>query len=308
MGGVRWRSFVAVGDSFTEGLDDPYPGGDSFRGWADLVAATLAATRGSGVATPTTKGDSGAAARGDSGAVARGDSGAVTPAANGGSVAMPSAGSEPTFGYANLAIRGRLFHAVVAEQLPAALAMRPDLVSFAAGGNDVLRRHFDPDALITQFDRAVGEMRATGADVIVFRFADVTHRLPGRRMVLPRVQILNQATEGAVERHGAILVDLWSDDEFRNPLLWSTDRLHLSAIGHRRVAGHVLTALGVTPEPEWLMVAPPPAPQRWLAARSADLRWAGEYLAPWLRRRLTGRSSGDTVTAKRPTLTPFGVD
>ena len=30
-----WRSFVAVGDSFTEGMDDPYPGGRSYRGWAD---------------------------------------------------------------------------------------------------------------------------------------------------------------------------------------------------------------------------------------------------------------------------------
>jgi lysophospholipase L1-like esterase len=33
-------SFVAIGDSFTEGLDDPDPGG-GFRGWADRVAAVL---------------------------------------------------------------------------------------------------------------------------------------------------------------------------------------------------------------------------------------------------------------------------
>lgn len=33
---------MAVGDSFTEGLDDPAPGG-GYRGWADLVAAQLAA-------------------------------------------------------------------------------------------------------------------------------------------------------------------------------------------------------------------------------------------------------------------------
>jgi lysophospholipase L1-like esterase len=287
MGGVHWRSFVAVGDSFTEGLDDPYPTGDSFRGWADLVAAALAA-RG-GAENPATNGGSANA----------------TPAAN---PAAAPAESEAGFGYANLAIRGRLFHAVVAEQLPAALAMRPDLVSFAAGGNDVLRRHFDQDTLIAQFDRAIGDVRATGADVILFQFADVTRRLPGRRMVLPRVQILNRATEEAMERHGAILVDLWSDNEFGNPLLWSTDRLHMSAAGHRRVAAHVLTALGVTPEPEWLMASPPPAPQAWLAARGADLRWAGEYLAPWVKRRITGRSSGDTVAPKRPTLSPFGLD
>src|SRR5690606_41823088 len=41
-GVVRWDSFVAVGDSFTEGLDDPYPDGSSYRGWADLVAQALA--------------------------------------------------------------------------------------------------------------------------------------------------------------------------------------------------------------------------------------------------------------------------
>ena len=37
-------AFVAIGDSFTEGLNDPDPGG-GFRGWADLVAGALAARR-----------------------------------------------------------------------------------------------------------------------------------------------------------------------------------------------------------------------------------------------------------------------
>lgn len=40
----QYASFVALGDSFTEGLDDP--GADGlFRGWADLVACRLAAAR-----------------------------------------------------------------------------------------------------------------------------------------------------------------------------------------------------------------------------------------------------------------------
>jgi len=37
-----YDSYVALGDSFTEGLDDRLPDG-TFRGWADLVAAALAA-------------------------------------------------------------------------------------------------------------------------------------------------------------------------------------------------------------------------------------------------------------------------
>jgi lysophospholipase L1-like esterase len=39
---MRYERFVALGDSCTEGLDDPYPGGVVYRGWADLVAQRLA--------------------------------------------------------------------------------------------------------------------------------------------------------------------------------------------------------------------------------------------------------------------------
>jgi lysophospholipase L1-like esterase len=257
---MRWQSFVAIGDSFTEGLDDPYPDGRAYRGWGDLVAGRLAAE---------------------------------TADAGGG------------FGYANLAIRGRLFDNIVREQVPAALQMKPDLVSFAAGGNDVLRRNFDAHALMSRFDRVVRDLRAAGADVVLFRFADVTARLPGQRMIAPRVAILNRAVGETAERHGATLVDLWADDEFGNPLLWSMDRLHLSAYGHRRVAAHVLTALKVELDPEWFAVPARPAPQPWLAARTADVQWVGQHFAPWLKRRLTGRSSGDDLSAKRPTLLPF---
>ncbi|SFN55507.1 SGNH/GDSL hydrolase family protein [Actinomadura madurae] len=37
------RTYVAIGDSFTEGLNDPYPGEDDvFRGWADRLAEHIA--------------------------------------------------------------------------------------------------------------------------------------------------------------------------------------------------------------------------------------------------------------------------
>lgn len=39
---VTYSSFVAVGDSFTEGMSDLLPDG-TYRGWADLLAARLAA-------------------------------------------------------------------------------------------------------------------------------------------------------------------------------------------------------------------------------------------------------------------------
>jgi lysophospholipase L1-like esterase len=253
---THWRRFVAVGDSFTEGLDDRLPSGAGYRGWADLVAGVLA-RRVEG------------------------------------------------FAYANLAVRGRLFGRVVDEQVPPAAGMRPDLVSLAAGGNDVLRRRFDGEAMVARFDATVAELRAGGADVILFRFADLTSRLPGQRMIAPRVSLLNVAVGETAQRHGATLVDLSADDEFGNPALWSVDRLHLSSAGHRRVAAHVLTGLGVEPDPDWWRSPSRPTSPGWLAARTGDVRWVGRHLAPWLKRRLTGRSSGDAVTAKRPALTPL---
>jgi lysophospholipase L1-like esterase len=47
MDNAPFTSFVAVGDSFTEGMSDRLPDG-SYRGWADLVATRLAAAAGPG--------------------------------------------------------------------------------------------------------------------------------------------------------------------------------------------------------------------------------------------------------------------
>jgi hypothetical protein len=37
----------------------------------------------------------------------------------------------------------------------------------------------------------------------------------------------------------------------------------------------------------------------------ANADWTRTHFVPWVRRRLTGRSSGDTVQPKRPQLGPF---
>jgi lysophospholipase L1-like esterase len=261
---VRWRSYVAVGDSFTEGMNDIAPDG-TLRGWADLVARRLAEEQAARRSTQDAHG----------------------------------------FRYANLAIRGRLFHRIVDEQVPAALRMTPDLVSFAGGGNDVLRRSFEPAPMLARFDEVVRRLRAGGADVLLFRWVDVSGRLPGRRLILPRTTLLNTAVAETGERHAAMVVDLWEDEEFANPLLWSDDRLHMSSAGHRRVAAHVLTRLGVSPDPAWWASPGRPPRLSWRAARARDVQWARQHLAPWVKRRLTGRSSGDTISAKRPTLAPF---
>ncbi|MGH3662613.1 MAG: SGNH/GDSL hydrolase family protein [Micromonosporaceae bacterium] len=244
---------MAVGDSFTEGLDDLTAAG-SYRGWADLIARQLAA-------------------------------------------------QNSDFRYANLAVRGRLLGQVVADQAPAALRMAPDLVSFAAGGNDVLRREFNVDRTHATLDRVIGELSATGAQVLMFTIADLATVLP--KLIRPRLQIFNNMVRVVAATHRVTLVDLWADNGFRRPQMWSEDRLHLSTYGHRRVAARVLDALGLPGEAQWRAELPSGPAVSWLSARRADLRWTRQHLAPWIYRRLTGTSSGDIVSAKRPELSPF---
>ena len=77
-----------------------------------------------------------------------------------------------------------------------------------------------------------------------------------------------------------------------------------SAEGHRRIAAAVLEALGVDPGTDWRAELAPMSPVPWTRARVDDVRWARTHLAPWLHRRLTGRSSGDGIEPKRPVLSP----
>ena len=74
-------------------------------------------------------------------------------------------------------------------------------------------------------------------------------------------------------------------------------------VSGERIALGVLDALGVP----HAMVPDPPLTFPELS-RTEQLRahatWTREFLGPWVHRRLTGRSSGDDVDPKRPTLAP----
>ena len=107
------------------------------------------------------------------------------------------------------------------------------------------------------------------------------------------------------------LVDLWSMRALKDTRAWSLDRLHLTTEGHRQVARRTCEVLGIPAEADWRVpppVRPPaarPGPSPWLAARRQDARWVREYAGPWLRRRLSGGSSGDGVLPKRGDLLPL---
>ena len=255
--GLGIGSFVAIGDSFTEGLHDPGPDG-GYRGWADRAADAMVRRR-------------------------------------------------PGFRYANLAIRGKLLDEVLAEQLPRAVELAPDLVSLAAGGNDILRGS-DVDTLAAHFEPGVAKLQAAGCRVVIFTGFD-PRIFPVIRWLRGRIAAYNMHLRGIADDYGCDLVDLWSMRVLNDTRAWSPDRLHLTAEGHRQVALRTCEVLGVPVTGDWrapLLPAPVPAGSgnraRWLAARRQDARWAREYAMPWARRRLAGASTGDGLSAKRPEL------
>lgn len=279
---TRIRSFVAVGDSFTEGLDDAYPEGSSragtFRGWADLVALRLAAAL-PGVELAGDAGDEGGDAR-----VAK--------------------DREP-FRYANLAIRGKLIGQILRDQVPVAARMGADLVTLAGGLNDVMRPGCDIDAVCADVVRCAEALAAHGGTVVLFRPPDFSRRMKSGKRLLPKVARLIATVDQMAGQCGAIVVDLASATVFDDSRFWAVDRIHLSEEGHRRVAEAVLEALGHRATFDWRAPLPYREPPHRLARTRADLVWLVAFLAPWIKRRLTGKSSGDNVLAKRPELAPI---
>lgn len=252
-----FRSFVAIGDSFTEGLDDPRPEG-TFRGWADRVAEHFAR-------------------------------------------------HDPGFRYANLAVRGRRMPRIVLEQVPRALDAKPDLISFAAGGNDILRLTCDLDRLTRTFDSTLARLCASGATVMTFAGFDPRRRIPLTRIPGGRAEAFNEGIRESAARHGARLVDLWDMPCLYEDRMWAADRLHLSTDGHVLVAEAVLAVLGVA-EPS----TPAQRADRvrgWGAARREDASWLVRHFTPWVAKGIVAtRTQHDALVPKRPDLSPVVLD
>ena len=218
---------------------------------------------------------------------------------------LAAAAREP-IGYANLAIRGRKLGPIVDEQLEAAIALDPEVISFNGGGNDMLRPRMPEDLVAGRFRQAVHRIRDQGIHVLMLSGANPTEHLPMGRVFDARGARLTAKLNDLAELDGVTFVDNFSDRGLRDIRYWSPDKLHLNALGHARVASNVLTALDVPVPEEWGVAEVAAAPSGPRSRNTAA--YYREFVLPWIGRRLTGRSSGDGRTAKRPTLEPLTAD
>lgn len=244
------RRYVAIGDSFTEGVGDPskvLPNG--VRGWADRVAEKLAK-------------------------------------------------AQPGWEYANLAVRSKRLRHIIDEQLEPALAMEPTLITLYAGGNDILDFGTDMDALLNDYELLVARLSGTGAKVVLFTGFDVKVSAvlePFKK----RNTLYNHRVREIAAKYGAVLVDYWCFDAYKDPRMWSPDRLHMSKAGHKYLAAQVLDHLNVPHKIERKEWEPPTrlTLREW---ERRQRRWVNDWVVPLFGRKLRGVTLGDSLQPRWP--------
>lgn len=224
-----------------------------------------------------------------------------------------AATTSPGLSYANLAVRRCRAAHVREVQLPAALELGPDLATVAVGMNDVLRHDCDLDAVAADIEATVAALHASGATVALMTFPDIGRMIPLMGWLRPRERRLNAAVGDIARRYDAPLLDIFPLEMCGDTRVWSHDRIHGSAFGHRRIAEGMADLLGVPDaDPDWSLPDAAHIPGR-AAALARDLRWVAGYMAPWLAgqvrsSRLRTAVNAEAARAKRPELLPVLVE
>jgi lysophospholipase L1-like esterase len=200
-----WTRYVAIGDSLSEGLGDPLPGG-GLRGWAVLLADHLRQF-------------------------------------------------SPEMSFTNLAVRGYRARDAIQRELPAAIALQPDLVTVFIGGNDVLLTpRLDGARFADELDQLLAPFADPNVTVVLSTLPDLAAVSllppPLRAQLRRRVETVNDVIRRAAHRYDTVLLDAWAEPRILRNSMWSFDRIHPGAAGHRLIAASVAELLGVPASPE----------------------------------------------------------
>ena len=250
---LGYRTYVAIGDSNSEGLGDfTFAQNRSHNGWTDRLAGLISSE-------------------------------------------LAERGHQ--LSYANLGLRGSKTNKIMTLQLEQALALKPDLVTIQAGSNDFKVKN--PELLAPILTQGIRKLQAAGATVLVATTIRPSH-LRFFKGLLPRAERMSTMIRGVAAQTGVQVVDIHSLTEFSQLAFWCEDMVHFSGHGHIRVANLAADMLGLK-----YRVAATPAGQMDAPKRDLyhTLRWYVIHVAPFVKRRIKGVSSGDGLVSKHQGLT-----
>ena len=188
-----------------------------------------------------------------------------------------------------LASNGACAADIASDQLPRALARKPQVASVVFGINDTLRPGFDQAKIEAAAAHTVGALRAAGAEVLTMRLPDSGWMLglPSAlaRPLARRTAAVNAAIDAVAQRFGTLHYDAAGSPATYEKRMWAVDRLHPNERGHRLIARsfhELLIAAGmpVGPAPDAEPQNPPPT--RW-----AEFAWMATKGTAWVLRRST---------------------
>lgn len=211
-------------------------------------------------------------------------------------------GENQAIHYANLAVRGYKTAQIADTQYQAAIEMEPDFVTLTAGMNDILRPRVDFDGLEGALIGLVESFASAGAQVVVVPIPNVAGISPAGRLINNRRLRLNAIYQHLVDDYWVMPLTKTTNTVFEDPRAWDEDRLHLSTLGHERLACAAGASFGLPIDFDFLL-----APQGAVPPRTfrTEADWCWNHMRPWIYRRLRGTSSGDGRVAKRPLLEPI---
>ncbi|HEU0206542.1 MAG TPA: glycosyltransferase [Pseudolysinimonas sp.] len=258
----RWKRYVALGDSLTEGLcDDSRQEPGQLRGWADRLSMLLAGSGGRPPGAPQTR-----------------------------------------LRYANLAVRSRTVTDLLERQVPHALALRPDLVTVLIGANDLALSGRHPHRIADRLREGIVQLRDSGAEVLIvtpFVAPWPLLRILSRRTMRLAVELRRIAAETGsllldfTQDPDRIDERMWAADRVH---LSSYGHRVLS---YRAAAALGVPAAGELGALDALMHDDAPAAR---ISRISTPAWLWTHVRPWAGRRVRGRSAGDGLAPKHSVL------
>jgi lysophospholipase L1-like esterase len=161
---------------------------------------------------------------------------------------------QPALVYRNLAVRDLRAEEIRDQQLAQALALEPDIAIVSAGGNDALRRSFDPAAVGAQLHGLIAGLQAHGALVVTIGLFDLARSGlvpdPYAEPMAERFDALDAVTSAIALDRGAVHVDNHHHPLAADPSIYASDRMHGNNRGHAIAATnlfHALAAAALTP-------------------------------------------------------------